>query len=148
MQYAHTMIRVSNLDDSLAFFRKTLGLVEIRRIDSEKGKFTNVFIAAPRDIEAAKEHGLVVPAVELTYNWGDHTYSGGRNFGHLAFYVDDIYATCKAIMDQGIVMNRPPRDGHLAFFKTPDGISIELIQKNEDLPIQEPWASMPNEGTW
>lgn len=146
MQYAHSMIRVSNLDESLAFFRKTLGLVEVRRMDSEKGRFTNVFIASPDDIKAAG--GGVVPSIELTYNWGEHTYDGGRNFGHLAFYVDDLYATCRAIMDVGVVINRPPRDGHLAFFKTSDGISIELIQKGENLPAQEPWASMPNTGTW
>ncbi len=144
MQYAHTMIRVSNLDESLAFFRNTLGLVEIRRVDSEKGQFTNVFIASPEDVKA----GGVIPSVELTYNWGDHTYTGGRNFGHLAFYVDDLYETCQNILDHGVELNRPPRDGHLAFFKTPDGISIELIQKNVDKPIQEPWSSMPNIGTW
>lgn len=146
MQYAHTMIRVSNLEESIAFFHDTLGLVEIRRVDNEKGQYTNVFLASPEDVKAAA--GRIVPSIELTFNWGEHTYTGGRNFGHLAFYVDDIYATCKRIMDFGIVVNRPPRDGHMAFFKTPDGISIELIQRNGDLPVQEPWASMPNTSTW
>ncbi len=144
MQYAHTMIRVSNLEKSLDFFKKTLGLVEVRRWDSEKGQFTNVFLGTPADIA----RGGIIPTVELTYNWGDHTYTGGRNFGHLAFYVDDLYATCQNILDNGVELNRPPRDGHLAFFKTPDDISIELIQKGEDKPVQEPWASMPNVGSW
>ncbi|MEN3930446.1 VOC family protein [Microvirga sp. W0021] len=146
MQYAHSMIRVSNLDETIAFFDKTLGLIEIRRYDSEKGQFTNVFLASEDDVKAHKDG--VVPCIELTYNWGDHTYTGGRNFGHLAFYVDDLYAACQRILDAGVEVNRPPRDGHLAFFKTPDGISIELIQKNGSLPVQEPWVSMPNSGTW
>lgn len=146
MQYAHTMVRVSNLDESLDFFCNKLGLVEIRRVDNEKGKYTNVFVASPQDV--ANANGRVVPSVELTFNWGDHKYDAGRNFGHLAFYVDDIYVTCRSLMDAGVVMNRPPRDGHLAFIKTPDNVSIELIQRGEDKPIQEPWVSMPNVGSW
>jgi lactoylglutathione lyase len=140
------MIRVSDLDRSLEFFCAQLGLVEIRRRESEAGRFTLVFLAAPADAEYARENQA--PLVELTYNWDPEEYTGGRNFGHLAFQVDDIYATCQKLMNAGITINRPPRDGHMAFIRTPDRISIELLQKNEPLAPQEPWASMPNSGTW
>ncbi|MCG6871457.1 MAG: VOC family protein [Gammaproteobacteria bacterium] len=146
MRYLHTMIRVSDLDRSLEFFCAQLGLVEIRRRESEAGRFTLVFLAAPADAEYARENQA--PLVELTYNWDPEEYTGGRNFGHLAFQVDDIYATCQKLMNAGITINRPPRDGHMAFIRTPDRISIELLQKNEPLAPQEPWASMPNSGTW
>ena len=139
MKYLHTMVRVTDLDQSLDFYCKKLGLVELRRKDSEKGRFTLVFLAAPGD-ESAQ--------VELTYNWDPEPYTGGRNFGHLAYAVDDIYGTCRRLKDAGVVINRPPRDGHMAFIRSPDAISIELLQKGEPLPAQEPWASMPNTGVW
>jgi len=139
------MIRVSNLEESLIFFQ-TLGLKEIRRRDSEKGKFTNVHLAAKDDIASAE--AVRAPTLELTYNWDPEEYRGGRNFGHLAFEVEDIYAICKTLKKIGVVINRPPRDGHMAFVRTPDGVSIELLQKGESLPIQEPWASMQNSGEW
>ncbi|MHB1206061.1 MAG: VOC family protein [Rhodospirillaceae bacterium] len=139
MKYLHTMVRVTNLDQSLDFYCKKLGLVEVGRKDSEKGRFTLVFLAAPGD-ESAQ--------VELTYNWDPETYTGGRNFGHLAYAVDDIYETCRRLKDAGVVINRPPRDGYMAFIRSPDNISIELLQKGEPLPAQEPWASMPNTGVW
>lgn len=146
MQYLHTMIRISNLDESLDFFCTKLGLKEISRRDSERGRFTLIFLAAPADEERASRDGA--PMLELTYNWDPERYEGGRNFGHLAFRVDDIYATCQHLMDSGVAINRPPRDGHMAFIRSPDGISIELLQKNTPLTPQEPWASMENTGSW
>lgn len=138
MKYLHTMIRVSDPDETLRFFN-LLGLRELRRIDNEKGRFTLIFLAAPGDEQAQ---------VELTYNWDEQGYEGGRNFGHIAYRVEDIYETCRRLMDNGITINRPPRDGHMAFVRTPDNISIELLQEGEALPPQEPWASMDNSGTW
>ena len=146
MEYLHTMVRVSNLEQSLDFFCNKFGLVEVRRIENEKGRFTLVFLAAPGDVEKAKDSKA--PLLELTYNWDEHDYAGGRNFGHLAYRVDDIYETCQRLMDAGVTINRPPRDGYMAFVKTPDNISIELLQRGEPKPTQEPWASMPNTGTW
>ena len=146
MEYLHTMIRVSDLDESLDFFCGKLGLVEVARTEVEAGRFTLVFLAAPGDEERAREHKA--PTVELTYNWDPEEYSGGRNFGHLAYRVEDIYATCERLRSAGVTINRPPRDGHMAFIRSPDGISIELLQKGESLPAQEPWASMENTGTW
>ena len=139
MKYLHTMVRVENLDASLAFYVTALGLRELRRTDNEKGRFTLVFLAAPGDDSAQ---------VELTYNWDPETLSGGRNFGHLAYRVDDIYATCQRLMDAGVVINRPPRDGHMAFVRSPDNISIELLQAGPALAPAEPWLSMPNTGNW
>jgi len=146
MEYLHTMVRVSNLEQSLDFFCNKFGLVEVRRTDNEKGRFTLVFLAAPGDVEKAKD--TKAPLLELTYNWDEHEYAGGRNFGHLAYRVDDIYETCRRLMDAGVTINRPPRDGYMAFVKTPDNISIELLQRGEPKPVQEPWASMPNTGMW
>ena len=146
MEYLHTMVRVSNLEQSLDFFCNKFGLVEVRRIDNEKGRYTLVFLAAPNDVEKSKD--TKAPLLELTYNWDEHEYAGGRNFGHLAYRVDDIYETCRRLMDAGVTINRPPRDGYMAFVKTPDNISIELLQRGEPKPVQEPWASMPNTGTW
>ncbi len=146
MNYLHTMVRVSDLDKSLEFYCDRLGLVEVNRFDNEGGRFTLVFLAAPDDVEAAKHSKA--PLVELTYNWDPEEYQGGRNFGHLAYRVDDIYALCQRLMDAGVTINRPPRDGHMAFVRSPDGISIELLQRGESLPAQEPWASMPNTGQW
>jgi len=140
------MVRVSNLEQSLDFFCNKFGLVEVRRTESEKGRYTLVFLAAPGDVEKAKD--TKAPLLELTYNWDEHEYSGGRNFGHLAYRVDDIYETCRKLMDAGVTINRPPRDGYMAFIKTPDNISIELLQRGEPKPVQEPWASMPNTGSW
>ncbi len=146
MRYLHTMVRVKDLDQSLDFYCKKLGLVEVNRMESEKGRFTLVFLAAPDDVEAAKEKKA--PLVELTYNWDTEDYKGGRNFGHLAYRVPNIYETCQKLMDGGVVINRPPRDGHMAFVRSPDGISIELLQEGEHLSPQEPWASMQNTGSW
>jgi lactoylglutathione lyase len=146
MQYLHTMIRVSNLDETLDFFCNKLGLIEISRSENQKGRYTLVFLAAPDDAERARAYRA--PMVELTYNWDEHGYSGGRNFGHLAYRVDDIYALCEKLMKQGVTINRPPRDGHMAFIRTPDNISIELLQKGDALPPKEPWQSMPNTATW
>ena len=146
MEYLHTMVRVANLEESLDFYCNKLGLQEVRRMDNEKGRYTLVFLAAPGDVERARE--TKAPLVELTYNWDENAYSGGRNFGHLAYRVDDIYATCQALMDAGVTINRPPRDGYMAFIRSPDGISIELLQRGEPKPPQEPWTSMPNTGTW
>ena len=145
MEYLHTMIRVTDLQKTIDFF-KLLGLVEVRRMDSEKGRYTLVFLAAPGDAERAKKDQA--PLVELTYNWDPEVYTGGRNFGHLAYRVDDIYATCKKLQDAGVTINRPPRDGNMAFIRTPDNISIELLQEGDPLPPQEPWQSMPNTGAW
>jgi lactoylglutathione lyase len=140
------MVRVGDLDAALDFFCAKLGLVEVRRIDNEGGRFTLVFLAAPEDMELARERQA--PLVELTYNWDEHGYGGGRNFGHLAYRVDDIYAACKRLLDGGVAINRPPRDGRMAFVRSPDGVSIELLQAGDALAPQEPWASMPNIGAW
>jgi lactoylglutathione lyase len=146
MEYLHTMVRVANLDESLDFYSNKLGLVETHRREDQKGRYTLIFLAAPGDLDRAKTSRS--PLVELTYNWDEHAYQGGRNFGHLAYRVDDIYATCKKLMDAGVTINRPPRDGNMAFIRSPDGISIELLQKGEPKPQQEPWASMANTGSW
>ncbi|WP_339804421.1 VOC family protein [uncultured Marinobacter sp.] len=146
MQYLHTMVRVSNLDESLRFYCDLLGLKQISRKDVEKGRFTLVFLAAPEDEARAREDRA--PMVELTWNWDPEEYSGGRNFGHLAYRVKDIYTLCQHLMDNGVTINRPPRDGHMAFVRSPDGISVELLQQGEPVPAQEPWASMENTGSW
>jgi lactoylglutathione lyase len=146
MRYLHTMIRASDLDATLEFFVDQLGLMEVRRYDSEQGRFTLVFLAAPGDADHAE--AAQSPLVEITYNWDPEDYDGGRNFGHLAYRVDNIYETCQKLYDAGVVINRPPRDGRMAFVKSPDGISIELLQEGEALPAQEPWVSMDNSGTW
>ncbi|MCO4811512.1 MAG: lactoylglutathione lyase [Gammaproteobacteria bacterium] len=139
MKYLHTMVRVKDVDASLDFYCNQLGLVELKRRDSEQGRFTLIFLAAPGDEDAQ---------VELTHNWDPEEYDAGRNFGHLAYQVDDIYAACQKLMDAGVTINRPPRDGHMAFVRSPDNISIELLQKGDALPAQEPWASMPSVGHW
>ena len=139
MKYLHTMVRVTDLEESLDFYCNKLGLVELRRHESTGGRFTLVYLAAPGDDDAQ---------VELTWNWDPEEYTGGRNFGHLAYAVDDIYALCQQLQDAGVVINRPPRDGHMAFVRSPDGISIELLQKGDSLPAQEPWASMESVGSW
>ena len=146
MRYLHTMVRVTDLDKTLNFFCDLLGMVETRRTESEKGRYTNIFLAASQDEEAAKNSKA--PVVELTYNWDPEEYAGGRNFGHLAFEVDDIYGACKKLMDNGVSINRPPRDGYMAFIRTPDNISIELLQAGGPKEAQEPWASMENTGNW
>ncbi len=146
MRYLHTMVRVGDLDESLDFYCNKLGLVESRRMESQQGRFTLVYLAAPKDKEQAKAQDA--PLLELTYNWDPEIYDGGRNFGHLAFEVDDIYETCQKLMDAGVTINRPPRDGHMAFIRSPDEVSIELLQKSEPLEPKEPWASMQNIGTW
>ncbi|HRK95514.1 MAG TPA: VOC family protein [Rhodospirillales bacterium] len=146
MRYLHTMVRVRDLEESLAFYRDRLGLREVRRIESEKGRYTLVYLSAAKDEARAKVESA--PLLELTYNWDTEEYSGGRNFGHLAFQVDDIYALCGALKDAGITINRPPRDGRMAFIRSPDGISIELLQGGAALPPQEPWSSMANTGSW
>ena len=139
MDYLHTMVRISDIDESLDFYCNKLGLEEVRRRDSEKGRFTLIFLRAPGDNHAE---------LELTYNWDPEDYGEGRNFGHLAYRVDNIYETCQHLMDHGVTINRPPRDGHMAFVRSPDNISIELLQKGDPLPPQEPWASMENTGAW
>ena len=139
MKYLHTMVRVTDIDESLDFYVNKLGLKELRRIDNEGGRYTLVFLAAEGDEQAQ---------VELTHNWDPEEYTGGRNFGHLAYRVDDIYALCQRLADGGVTINRPPRDGHMAFVRSPDGISIELLQAGASLPPTEPWASMPNSGEW
>jgi lactoylglutathione lyase len=146
MQYLHTMVRISDIEASLDFYCNQLGLVEMNRMEVEKGRFTLIFLAAPEDVERAREDKA--PMLELTWNWDPEPLEGGRNFGHLAFRVDDIYALCQQLMDAGITINRPPRDGHMAFVRSPDGISIELLQRGEARPAREPWASMANTGTW
>lgn len=146
MRYLHTMVRVKDLDASLNFYCDLLGLREMRRIENDKGRFTLVFLAAPRDAERASTEQA--PLVELTYNWDSEDYTGGRNFGHLAYRVDDIYEACRRLMDGGVIINRPPRDGHMAFVRSPDGISIELLQDGAPKSPQEPWASMSNTGAW
>jgi lactoylglutathione lyase len=146
MRYLHTMVRVKNLEESLDFYCNKFGLEEVDRIDNEKGRFSLIFLAAPED-KASFLEGKA-PALELTYNWDPEEYEGGRNFGHLAYVVDDIYAICEKLQDAGVTINRPPRDGHMAFVRSPDGISIELLQKGERLEPKEPWASMENTGSW
>jgi lactoylglutathione lyase len=151
MQYLHTMVRIKDIDESLDFYCNKMGMTEISRVENEGGKFTLIFLAAGEDKERAKD--IKTPMLELTYNWPDEDgnveeYDGGRNFGHLAFRVDDIYATCQSLQDAGVTINRPPRDGHMAFVKSPDGISIELLQKGDAKDPQEPWKSMKNSGSW
>lgn len=151
MQYLHTMVRVKNLDESLNFYTNILGLVETNRMENAAGKFTLVFLAAPQDLERVQEKNA--PLLELTYNWPSEEaepeeYTSGRTFGHLAYRVDNIYQTCEQLMAAGVIINRPPRDGHMAFIKSPDGISIELLQAGKSLEPQEPWVSMENEGSW
>ncbi|HEY5046852.1 MAG TPA: lactoylglutathione lyase [Rhizomicrobium sp.] len=146
MRYLHTMVRVRDLDRSLTFYCGLLGLKELRRIDNEKGRFTLVFLAAPND--AARATMEDAPMIELTHNWDAEDYEGGRNFGHLAYRIDDIYETCQRLKEGGVTINRPPRDGHMAFVRSPDGISIELLQAGMPKAAQEPWASMPNTGAW
>ena len=146
MRYLHTMVRVADLDRALGFYVGALGLKEARRVDNPAGRFTLVFLCAPGD-EAQARAGAA-PMVELTYNYDSEDYQGGRNFGHLAYEVDDIYATCQRLMDAGVTINRPPRDGHMAFVRSPEGISVELLQKGGSLPKAEPWTAMPNVGAW
>lgn len=146
MKYLHTMIRVSDLDATIDFFCNKLNLVEVDRRDYPEGKFTLVFLTAPEDVERFKNDWA--PAIELTHNWDEGDYDGGRNFGHLAFEVDDIYQACQRLMDGGVTINRPPRDGRMAFVRSPDDISVELLQKGDALAPREPWASMDNSGTW
>lgn len=145
MKYLHTMVRVRDLDESLDFYCNKLGMREVRRMDNEGGRFTLVFLAAGED---DRGEGTKSPVIELTYNWDPEEYSGGRNFGHLAYSVENIYETCQKLMDAGVTINRPPRDGHMAFVRSPDNISIELLQQGESLPKAEPWASMENTGEW
>jgi len=146
MEFLHTMVRVSDLDESLDFYCNKLGLIEFSRKDNEKGRFTLIFLCAPEDKNLAEESRK--PLIELTYNWDKEEYTGGRNFGHLAFKVDNIYETCQKLQDNDVVINRPPRDGYMAFINSPDGISIELLQKGDKLEPQEPWLSMENTGSW
>ncbi len=146
MEFLHTMVRVSDLQTSLDFYCGKLGLKEVRRVENEKGRFTLVFLAAPGDVEEGKPKN--VPMIELTYNWDKEPYTGGRNFGHLAYAVEDIYSTCDRLMKAGVTINRPPRDGYMAFIRSPDEISIEILQKGEALPPKEPWSSMQNTGNW
>lgn len=149
MRYLHTMLRVRNLDAALAFYRDALGLTEVRRIDRAEGRYTLVFLCAPEDAGlVGQSAGRGAPLIELTYNWDEETYGEDRYFGHLAYEVDDIYATCERLMTLGVTINRPPRDGQMAFVRSPDRHSIELLQKGEARPPQEPWASMPNTGHW
>ena len=146
MKYLHTMVRARDLDATMDFYCDKLGLVQVNRYDSEQGRFTLVFLAAPEDVERAKEGSS--PLLEITWNWDPEDYDGGRNFGHLAYRVDNIYELCQRLMDKGVTINRPPRDGHMAFIRSPDGISIELLQAGDALPPQEPWQSMANTGSW
>ena len=146
MRYLHTMVRVKNLDVSLDFYCNKLGLTEIKRMDSAQGRFTLVYLAAPVDVAQASKSAA--PLLELTYNWDSEDYAGGRNFGHLAFEVDDIYQVCQRLQTLGVTINRPPRDGYMAFIRSPDLISIELLQKGTALPVTEPWAGMANQGEW
>ena len=146
MRYLHTMVRVKDLEASLHFYRDLLGLVQTRRMDSEAGRFSLIYLAAAQD--TARAEAEMSPEVELTFNWDPEDYQGGRNFGHLAFEVEDIYAACQRLADGGVTINRPPRDGHMAFVRSPDGISVELLQAGERLAPAEPWASMPNVGAW
>jgi len=146
MQFLHTMVRVKNLEASLDFYCNKLGLIEVKRNDYEAARFSLIFLAAPGDAEQAKQTSR--PTLELTYNWDEEEYEGGRNFGHLAYEVEDIYTTCAELQAAGVIINRPPRDGYMAFIRSPDGISIELLQKGAKLAPQEPWASMSNVGEW
>ncbi len=146
MRYLHTMVRIKDIDASLDFYCNKLGMEETRRMDSKAGKFTLIFLAAPLDKDRGKAEQA--PLLELTYNWEPEEYGEGRNFGHLAFEVDDIYATCQSLMDNGVIINRPPRDGRMAFIRSPDNVSIELLQKGESKPKAEPWTSMENTGHW
>ena len=146
MEYLHTMVRITNIDDSIDFYCNKLGLVEFSRKEYEKGKFTLIFLCAPDDLKLAEQDRK--PLLELTYNWDKETYTGGRNFGHLAFRVQNIYETCQKLLDNEVIINRPPRDGHMAFVNSPDGISIELLQKGDSLEPQEPWLGMENSGSW
>ncbi|MEM5584917.1 MULTISPECIES: VOC family protein [unclassified Roseibium] len=146
MRYLHTMVRVTSIEDSLDFYCNKMGMTEVRRIENEKGRFTLIFLAASEDIEAGKANSA--PLLELTWNWDPESYSGGRNFGHLAYEVDDIYDYCETLQKKGVTINRPPRDGRMAFVRSPDNISFELLQKGEALEIKDPWASMPNTGEW
>jgi lactoylglutathione lyase len=146
MKYLHTMVRARDLDETLDFYCDKLGLVEVNRYDSEAGRFSLIFLAAPGDADKAREGQS--PLLEITWNWDQEAYDGGRNFGHLAYRVDDIYELCQQLLDKGVTINRPPRDGHMAFIRSPDGISIELLQAGDALPAQEPWASMENTGSW
>jgi lactoylglutathione lyase len=146
MNFLHTMVRVADLDASLDFYVGKFGLVEVRRIENESGRFTLVFLAAPGDLDGDQK--CKAPLIELTYNWDKEVYQGGRNFGHLAYAVDDIYEVCDKLMNAGVTINRPPRDGAMAFIRSPDNISIELLQKNGPKPKKEPWSSMPNAGVW
>ena len=151
MRYLHTMVRVGNLDAALDFYCGKLGLAEVRRHDNEKGRFTLVFLATPEDAKRLGSNtatAALSPMIELTYNWDEESYAGGRNFGHLAYAVEDIYALCEKLMADGVTINRPPRDGYMAFIRSPHGISIELLQQGMALPPREPWASMPNTGVW
>jgi len=145
-QYLHSMIRVGNLDAALDFFCDKMGMIEVHRRDNEQARFSLIFLATPNDLARVNEDSA--PLLELTYNWDEHSYTGGRNFGHLAYRVDNIYEFCQRLLDKGVTINRPPHDGHMAFIKSPDGISIELLQKGDGLAKQEPWASMQNTGTW
>lgn len=145
MRFLHTMVRVRHLEQALDFYCHKLGLLESQRYENEAGRFTLVYLYAPSDAEAKHKQS---PLIELTYNWDDEVYQGGRNFGHLAFEVDNIYQTCQNLIDKGVTINRPPRDGYMAFIKSPDGISIELLQKGDPLPPSEPWISMENKGSW
>jgi len=146
MKYLHTMVRITDIDASLDFYCNKLGMIETRRLDSDAGRYTLIFLAAPDDRQQAEAERA--PLLELTYNWDPETYGEGRNFGHLAFEVDNIYDTCKALMDAGVTINRPPRDGRMAFVRSPDNVSLELLQKGEALPAAEPWSSMENTGHW
>ena len=146
MEYLHTMVRITNIDASIDFYCNKLGLIEFSRKEYEKGKFTLIFLCAPDDLKLAEQDRK--PLLELTYNWDKESYTGGRNFGHLAFSVQNIYETCQKLLDNGVIINRPPRDGHMAFINSPDGISIELLQKGDSLEPQEPWLSMENSGSW
>jgi len=151
MKYLHTMVRVSDLELSVDFYCNKMGMVEVRRHESEKGRFTLVFLAAADDLATTQDPDASTrpaPTLELTFNWDKENYTGGRNFGHLAYEVDDIYQTCQNLMDNGVTINRPPRDGRMAFIRSPDNISIELLQKSEARPLIEPWLSMANEGEW
>jgi len=146
MRFLHTMVRVKDLDKSLSFYCDALGLIEVERKAYSQNRFTLIYLAAPQDEKNAKAHNA--PLIELTYNWDPEHYESGRSFGHIAFEVDDIYSFCKKLQDKGITINRPPRDGYMAFIKSPDDISVELLQKKEPLPVTEPWKDMPNIGSW
>lgn len=148
MRYLHTMVRVSDIDESLRFYCELLGMKEVRRKESESGRFTLIFLSADGDLDSIEGSAQKAPLLELTYNWDPEEYKGGRNFGHLAYEVENIYETCQKLQDAGVTINRPPRDGYMAFIKSPDGISIELLQAGEPLAAQEPWASMASVGSW